>query len=144
MWALLRALRGIRADALVVDTPRDVRLAAYATLLHSARIVYRYNLNYRRPRNDLMDRVYLKRVGACVYQSRYIQEEAVAQVPWIRRIRGFRIPNGYDLERYAPSPKGGRAFRERYVILLTRRSCSPRPSSPGTRGTRWRSRRSAS
>lgn len=116
VWALLQALRRIRADALVVDTPRDVRLAAYATLLHSARIVYRYNLNYRRPRNDLMDRVYLKRVSACVYQSRYIQEEAVAQVPWIRRIRGFRIPNGYDLERYAPSPKGGRAFRERYLI----------------------------
>ena len=34
VWALLRMLREIRADALVVDTPRDVRLAAYATLLH--------------------------------------------------------------------------------------------------------------
>ena len=66
VWALLRVLRQIGAEALVVDTPRDVRLAAYATLLRPARIVYRYNLNYRRPRNDLMDRAYLKRVAACV------------------------------------------------------------------------------
>ncbi|MGH7579087.1 MAG: glycosyltransferase family 4 protein [Gemmatimonadales bacterium] len=115
VWALLRVLRQIEADAIVVDTPRDVRLAAWATLLHPARIVYRYNLNYRPPRNDLMDRAYLRRVAACVYQSRYIQEDAV-QAPWIARIRGFRIPNGYDLERYAPDPSAGRSFRERYGI----------------------------
>jgi glycosyltransferase involved in cell wall biosynthesis len=116
VWALLRVLRRIQAEAVVVDTPRDVRLAAYATLLHSARVVYRYNLNYRRPRNDFMDRAYLKRVAACVYQSHYIQEDATARAPWMKRIRGFRIPNGYDLERYAPRPEAGRAFRERYRI----------------------------
>jgi glycosyltransferase involved in cell wall biosynthesis len=116
VWALLRVLREMKADAVVVDMPRDVRLAAYATLLRPARIVYRYNLNYRRPRNDLMDRAYLRRVAACVYQSRYIQENAIAHAPWMSRIRGFRIPNGYDLERYAPHPEAGRAFRERYRI----------------------------
>ncbi len=116
VWGLLRVLRRIRADALVVDTPRDVRLAAYSTLLRRARILYRYNLNYRRPRNDFMDRAYLRRVSACIYQSRYIQEDAVAHSPWLKRIRGFRIPNGYDLERYAPRPENGRAFRERYAI----------------------------
>ena len=115
VWALLRVLREIEAEAVVADTPRDVRLAAWATLLHPARIVYRYNLNYRRPRNDLMDRAYLRRVAACVYQSRYIQEDAV-QAPWIARIRGFRIPNGYDLERLTPDPSAGRSFRERYGI----------------------------
>ncbi len=57
----------------LTDTPRDVRLSAYATLLHRARIVYRYNLNYRRPRAHLMDQVYLSRVAACFYQSRYIR-----------------------------------------------------------------------
>ncbi len=114
--ALVKVLRRIGAEALMVDTPRDVRLAAYATLLRPARIVYRYNLNYRRPRNDLMDRAYLRRVSACVYQSRYIQEDAIAHAPWMRRIRGFRIPNGYDVRRYAPRPEEGRAFRERYGI----------------------------
>ena len=113
--ALLRILRAIRADAILVDTPRDVRLAAWATLLHQASIIYRYNLNYRPPRDDLMDRAYLRRVSACVYQSRYIREEA-SRAPWIRRIPAFLIPNGYDLERYAPRPEQGRAFRERYGI----------------------------
>jgi glycosyltransferase involved in cell wall biosynthesis len=111
--ALLRVLRAVRADAVVVDTPRDVRLAAWATLVRQASIIYRYNLNYRRPRNDLMDRAYLRRVSACVYQSCYIRDDA-AQAPWLRRIPHFLIPNGYDLERYAPKPDQGRAFRERY------------------------------
>lgn len=114
-WALLRVLRAVRADAVIVDTPRDVRLAAWATLVRQASIVYRYNLNYRRPRNDLMDRAYLRRVSACVYQSRWIRDEA-AQAPWLQRIPHFIIPNGYDLERYAPRPEEGRAFRERYGI----------------------------
>src|SRR6187549_2453663 len=46
--ALWQVLRRVRADVVVVDTPRDLRLAAYATLFHRAPIVYRYNLNYRR------------------------------------------------------------------------------------------------
>ncbi len=115
VWALLRVLRAIRADAILVDTPRDVRLAAWATLVRPASIVYRYNLNYRRPRNDLTDRAYLRRVSACVYQSRYIRDDA-AQSPRLRRIPHFLIPNGYDLERFAPRPEEGRAFRERYGI----------------------------
>ena len=114
-WALLRILRAIRADAVVVDTPRDVRLAAWATLGRPASIVYRYNLNYRRPRNHLVDRAYLRRVSACVYQSRWIRDDA-AREPWLRRIPHFLIPNGYDLDRYAPRPEEGRAFRERYGI----------------------------
>jgi glycosyltransferase involved in cell wall biosynthesis len=115
VWALLRVLRAIRADVVVVDTPRDVRLAAWATLVRQAGIVYRYNLNYRRPRHDLTDRAYLRRVSACVYQSRYIRDDA-AQAPSLRRIPHFLIPNGYDLARYAPKPEEGRAFRARYGI----------------------------
>ncbi len=115
VWALVRVLRAVRADAVVVDTPRDVRLAAWATLVRQASVVYRYNLNYRRPRNDLMDRAYLRRVSACVYQSSYIRDEA-AQAPRLRRIPHFLIPNGYDLERYAPRPDQGQAFRQRYGL----------------------------
>jgi glycosyltransferase involved in cell wall biosynthesis len=115
VWGLLRVLRAIRADAVVVDTPRDVRLAAWATLARQAGIIYRYNLNYRPPRNDLMDRAYLRRVSACIYQSRWIRDDA-ARAPWLRRIPHFLIPNGYDLDRFAPRPEKGRAFRERYGI----------------------------
>src|SRR3954469_4342403 len=63
--ALWRALRKIGAEALVVDTPRDLRLSAFATLLHRAPLVYRYNLNYRRPRHHLSDPLSLTRVSAC-------------------------------------------------------------------------------
>jgi glycosyltransferase involved in cell wall biosynthesis len=116
IWALWRTLRRLDAQAVIVDTPRDVRLSAFATALHPARIVYRYNLNYRRPRNHLADRLYLSRLSACVFQSRYIKEAAVTQVPWIARLPGYQIPNGYDTERFAPRPDAGRAFRAQWDI----------------------------
>jgi glycosyltransferase involved in cell wall biosynthesis len=116
VWALWRTLRRLDAQAVMVDTPRDVRLAAFATALHRAPIIYRYNLNYRRPRNHQADRLYLRRLAACVYQSRYIREEAVTQIPWIARLPGYQIPNGYDTDRFAPQPQAGRAFRARWKI----------------------------
>jgi glycosyltransferase involved in cell wall biosynthesis len=119
VWALRRALRAVGAQAIVADTPRDVRLSFYATLVHRARILYRYNLNYRRPRTHLMDRVYTGRVAACVYQSRYIQEDAVAHAHYMGRIPAYQVPNGYDTARYAPRPDAGRAFRERYGIAAS-------------------------
>jgi glycosyltransferase involved in cell wall biosynthesis len=121
VWSLRRALGSVRAQAVVADTPRDVRLSFYATLLHRARIVYRYNLNYRRPRTHLMDRVYLSRVSACIYQSTYIHDDAVRQAGWMRRIPSYQVPNGYDTVRYAPKPDAARAFRARYGIEPTAR-----------------------
>jgi glycosyltransferase involved in cell wall biosynthesis len=114
--ALWRELRRLGAEAVVVDTPRDLRLSAYATLLHRAPIVYRYNLNYRRPRNHLADRLYLARVTACIYQSRFIQENALQHAPWLARVGGYRIPNGYDTGRFAARSAAGSAFRQRWDI----------------------------
>jgi glycosyltransferase involved in cell wall biosynthesis len=116
VWALFRTLRRHDVQAVVVDTPRDVRLSAYATLFQGARIVYRYNLNYRRPRDHLADRVYQGRVSACVFQSQFIQEDALRQAPWMGRLPAYRIPNGYDTDRFAPRPEAGRAFRARWDI----------------------------
>jgi len=119
--ALRRALARIGAEAIIADTPRDVRLSFYGTLLHRARIVYRYNLNYRRPRTHLMDRVYLSRVAACVYQSRYIREDAIGQAAWMGRIRSYHIPNGYDTSRHAPSADAAAAFRAVHRIPASAR-----------------------
>lgn len=116
VWALLRILRQVGAQAILADTPRDVRLSAYATLLHHARIIYRYNLNYPRPRSHLMERVYLSRVAACFYQSRYIRSEAFAHAPRLRHLTSRRIPNGYDTAALARDPAAGRAFRARHGI----------------------------
>lgn len=114
--ALWRTLRRTGAEAILTDTPRDVRLSAFATMLHRARIVYRYNLNYRSSRSDLMDRVYLRRVAACFYQSRYIRREAYSHAPRLRHLPSLRIPNGYDTEFLAPAPDAGLAFRARHGI----------------------------
>lgn len=109
--ALWRTLRRTRAQAILTDTPRDIRLSAYATLLHRAPIVYRYNLNYRSHRSHLMDRVYMSRVAACFYQSRYIRKEAYAHAPRLKNLPSARIPNGYDTSFFAPNPEAGAAFR---------------------------------
>jgi glycosyltransferase involved in cell wall biosynthesis len=109
--ALRRVLARIGAEVIVTDTPRDVRLSFYATLMHRARIVYRYNLNYRRPRTHLMDRLYLSRVAACIYQSRYIRDDAIGHAAWMARIPSYQVPNGYDTLRFAPRPDAAAAFR---------------------------------
>ncbi len=116
VWALRRALRRLLAQAIVVDTPRDLRLSSLASLVHPAKVVYRYNLNYRRPRNDLADRLYARRVKACVFQSRFIQEEASRHEPWVVRVPAYRVPNGYDTERYVALPGQAAAFRRKWDI----------------------------
>ncbi len=119
--ALRRTLGAIHAQAIVVDTPRDLQLAFFATLLHPARIVYRYNLGHPRPPPRLMDRVYLGRVAACVYQSRFIQDDAVGHAGRMARISSYHVPNGYDTAKYAPRPEAALAFRARYGIPPTAR-----------------------
>ena len=116
VYVLWQTLRRAGAQAILTDTPRDVRLSAYATLLHRAPIVYRYNLNYRGHRAHLMDQVYLSRVAACFYQSRYIRREAYAHAPRLRNVPSVRIPNGYDTAYHAPNPEAGLAFRARNGI----------------------------
>jgi glycosyltransferase involved in cell wall biosynthesis len=100
----------------VADTPRDLRIAAHATLLHPARIVYRYNVAGRRRRLSPLGRCYLGRVAGCVYQSEYIRREAEAHASPLARKPSFHIPNGFDTARFAPAFEGGAAFRTRYGI----------------------------
>ena len=116
VWALLRVLQSLSAEAVVVDTPRDLRLAGWATLIQPARVVYRYNLNYRRPRNHLADRMYGRRASACMFQSHFIQEEALRREPWIARVPHYRVANGYDTNRFAPNPSAGEVFRRTWQI----------------------------
>jgi glycosyltransferase involved in cell wall biosynthesis len=124
VWALNRVLRRLGAQAIIVDTPRDLRLAGYATLPLGTRVVYRYNLNYRADRGHLADRMYARRISLLVFQSRFIREDAYRQSPWLRPIPQVQIPNGYDTDRYRPDPEAGTSFRaargigaERFVVV---------------------------
>jgi glycosyltransferase involved in cell wall biosynthesis len=116
VWALNRVLRRLSAQAIMVDTPRDLRLAGYATIPLRTVVVYRYNLNYRPARGHLADRMYARRISLLVFQSRFIREDAYRQSPWLRRIPQVQIPNGYDTDRYRPDPEAGLAFRAAYRI----------------------------
>lgn len=114
--ALLAAMRRLRPQVILLDTPRDVRLAAYATLLYRIPVVYRYSLNHRRPHPRLMDRTYLRRVAAVIYQSRWVREQALTHDPWLVRKPSWLVPNGYDTTRYAPDREAGARFRDEYGV----------------------------
>ena len=111
VWSLLRELRRHGTGVAMADGPRDLRLCAYAALPLRIPLVYRFNLNHRRARNHLMDRVYFRRVRSLVFQSEFARALAYRQSPWMRRAPAPRIPNGYDTARFAPDPAAGRAFR---------------------------------
>jgi glycosyltransferase involved in cell wall biosynthesis len=111
VWLLLRALRQHGAQLVMADAPRDLRLSAYAAFPLRIPVVYRYNLNYRRPRNHLADRLYFSRVRSLVFQSAFVRDLAYEQSPWMRSAHAYRIPNGFDTARFAPDPEAGRAFR---------------------------------
>jgi glycosyltransferase involved in cell wall biosynthesis len=115
VWALRRELKRINAQAVLADSPRDVRLSAYATLMHRVPIVYRYNLNDR-PRTHLMDRIYMSRVSACFYQSRFIRDQAYTRAPRLKRLVSRRIPNGYDTSAFVRDPAAGLRFRQQHGI----------------------------
>lgn len=123
VWALIRALRRLSAQAMIVDTPRDLRLSGYGTLLLGTRVVYRYNLHHR-GRGHLADRICARRISLLVFQSRFIREDAYRESPWLRRIPQVRIPNGYDTDQYRPDRNSGLSFRatrgigpDRFVVL---------------------------
>jgi glycosyltransferase involved in cell wall biosynthesis len=111
VWSLLREFRRHGTGVVMADGPRDLRLCAYAAFPLRIPLVYRFNLNHRRARNHLMDRVYFRRVRSLVFQSEFARTLAYRQSPWMRRAPAPRIPNGYDTSRFAPDPAAGRAFR---------------------------------
>jgi glycosyltransferase involved in cell wall biosynthesis len=116
VWSLLRTLRAHRAQLVMADAPRDLRLSVYASFPLRLPVVYRFNLNYRRSRNHFADRMYFRRVRALVFQSSFVRDLAYGQSPWMRGTPAWQIPNGYDTVRFAPDAEAGRAFRAEHGI----------------------------
>jgi glycosyltransferase involved in cell wall biosynthesis len=109
---LRRVLAGHRADAIMADTPRDLRLSVLSGLLSRRRVVYRYNMTYRKPPTDFGDRLYARRVSATVYLSEFIERDSRAAGAHFGG-NAFRIPNGFDTELFAPDQRGAAEFRAR-------------------------------
>lgn len=114
--ALRRRLRELDCEAIIVDKPRDLRLAGWATIGLPVRLVYRYNLGPRGPDLGIIDRLVLARAAMCVYQSERVRTAAQTRTPALGRIAGRVVYNGYDCGRFRPDPDEGATFRARYGL----------------------------
>ena len=108
---LRRRLRALGTEVILVDKPRDLRLAALATLWGRVALLYRYNHSVLGGPLDLRTRLLVRRARGCIYQSERVRERAVEHNPWLGRSRAWVIPNGYDLARFAPDVALGAEFR---------------------------------
>lgn len=108
---LAGVLAGIGADAVVVDRPRDLRLAALASLTHRVAIVNRYNLSRARPPRDLLTRLAYRRVAMTIFVSETLAARALALARYLH-LRPHRvIREGVDVERFRPDGAAAIAFR---------------------------------
>lgn len=99
----------------MADTPRDLRLSVLAGLLTRRRVVYRYNMTYRKPPTDFGDRLYARRVSATVYLSEFIERHSKAAGAHFGGT-AYRIPNGFDTEVFTPDEHHAAAFRARFGL----------------------------
>lgn len=113
--ALRRALVAARAEVVIVDRPRDVRVTALAVPGTGARLVYRYNSHHRRPPGDLLVRVAYSTgiVRETVFQTRAGQAEALTRLPLLRSRPSRVVSNGVDVERFRPDAAAGASYRAR-------------------------------
>jgi glycosyltransferase involved in cell wall biosynthesis len=107
-WALHRALAAFGADIVLTDRPRDIRLAAAASLARRVAIVH--CLSTPLPATDLRTRLAYRRVGLTVYLSERLAADALGAAPWMGRAMRRVIPNGVDCAVFRPDAAAGRAF----------------------------------
>lgn len=110
-WVLARVLGRVGADAILVDRPRDLRLAALASLVRPLAIVNRYNLSRPRPPRDLLTRMAYRRVRLTIFASRTTADRALALAPYLRR-RPHRVIHGcVDSRLFHHDAAAAEAFR---------------------------------
>ena len=112
--ALHRALTELDADVVVTDRPRDIRLAAVASLARPVAIVH--CLSTPLPATDLRTRLAYRRVRLTVYLTERLAADALRVAPWMGRARRRVIPNGVDCAFFRPDRASGRTFRERHSL----------------------------
>ena len=94
--SLLTLARANGTDVVIVDKPRDLRLAAWMSMVRRLQIVIRYNRVGKRRAARFVDRWTAARASAALYQNEYIREKALDELPILGELQSFVIPNGYD------------------------------------------------
>ncbi len=112
--ALRRTLQELAADIVLVDRPRDLRHAAFASLGGPLAVVY--CISTPRPPRDLLTRLAFRRVALTVFLSHQLARTALAEAPFMRRAAHRVIPNGVDCDLFRPDEEAGRAFRRRHAL----------------------------
>lgn len=114
--ALARVLRERGADALLLDRPRDLRLAALASLAHPVVLVNRYNLSRPRPPGDLLTRLAYRRVALTIFVSETSAASALRLASYLRR-RPHRVIRGaVDADQFRPDEAAAAAFRAEHGL----------------------------
>lgn len=108
--ALVRAIRAVRADCLVVDRPRDLRLGALASLVYPLALVNRYNLSRRNPPRDLLSRLAYFRVGLTIFVSQTSARRALGLARYLNWRPHRVIPEGVGTA-FQPDLVAADAFR---------------------------------
>lgn len=114
--AVRQLLSRHRTGVVIADSPRDVRIARYASALRRRTIIWRYNLHSRRLATDVLQRWLFGGLSTIVQQSEYGRVKLATESPWLAGIATVVIPNGFDIEALPPSPERGAAFRRQYGI----------------------------
>jgi glycosyltransferase involved in cell wall biosynthesis len=81
---------------IIVDKPRDVRLAAWVSMMRPLRTIIRYNRMGRHRRARFVDKWTTRRASAALYQSDYIRAKAHDELPVLEKLTSYVVPNGYD------------------------------------------------
>jgi glycosyltransferase involved in cell wall biosynthesis len=114
--SLLAVARENGSDVVIADKPRDVRLAAWMSMLRPLRIVIRYNRVGPQRRARFVDRWTATRAAAALYQSNYIREKALAELRVLEKLERFVVPNGYDADGIAAAAGSRDAWRAAHAI----------------------------
>ena len=114
------ALRAVASAAdteiVIVDKPRDLRLAAWVSMTRPLRIILRYNRMGKQGRSRFVDRWTARRASAALYQSAYIRDKAHDELPMLAQLPTFVIPNGYDTIAMTNSIAASAEWRARHGI----------------------------
>jgi glycosyltransferase involved in cell wall biosynthesis len=110
--SLLAVARTNETDVVIVDKPRDLRLAAWMSMVRRLHIVIRYNRVGRRRPARFVDRWTAGCASAALYQSEYIRTKALSELPILGDLQSFVIPNGYDANEIAVDACAGMKWRE--------------------------------
>ena len=119
-WGTAMALRGAlrrhRADVVITDQPRDLRLAALAVLGTGMRLVHRFNLGRFEPPRDFGTRLAFRRASGTIFLTAPDAQRVIASAPYFGTRPHWIIGSPVDPAVFHPDAAAAEAFRQRLQL----------------------------